>query len=113
MPCLSNWHRKVINPPPTVYRALDFLQAQGLAHKVNALNAYLGCSHPQSRDQNRLLLICRFSGNVAELHRVKAVDPIESITQPAAFHIEQQVLEILDVCQQCAQENDEKGVSND
>ncbi len=99
--------------PPTVYRALDFLQAQGLVHKVNALNAYLGCSHPQSRDHNRQLLICRTCGNVAELHMAEAVDAIESIAQSAAFHVEQQALEILGVCQQCAQQNDDKGVSND
>lgn len=35
--------------PPTVYRALDFLQEQGLVHKIQSLNAYVGCPHP---DQN-------------------------------------------------------------
>src|SRR5690606_22655936 len=29
--------------PPTVYRALDFLIAEGLIHKIESLNAYLGC----------------------------------------------------------------------
>ncbi|OYW08562.1 MAG: hypothetical protein B7Z53_04500 [Rhodospirillales bacterium 12-71-4] len=29
--------------PPTVYRALDFLLAQGLIHKVERLNAFIGC----------------------------------------------------------------------
>jgi len=29
--------------PPTVYRALDFLMAEGLIHKIESLNAYLGC----------------------------------------------------------------------
>ena len=29
--------------PPTVYRALEFLLAQGLVHKIESLNAYLGC----------------------------------------------------------------------
>ena len=29
--------------PPTVYRALDFLQEQGLVHKLERLSAFVGC----------------------------------------------------------------------
>ena len=29
--------------PPTVYRALDFLERQGLAHRIESLNAYVAC----------------------------------------------------------------------
>src|ERR671912_152951 len=40
--------------PPTVYRALDFLVEQGLIHKVERLNAYVGCveaaHHPADCD---------------------------------------------------------------
>ncbi|NIN34158.1 MAG: transcriptional repressor, partial [Gammaproteobacteria bacterium] len=32
--------------PPTIYRALDFLQEQGFVHKLESLNAYIGCSGP-------------------------------------------------------------------
>ena len=31
--------------PPTVYRALDFLERQGLAHRIESLNAYVACRH--------------------------------------------------------------------
>ena len=31
--------------PPTVYRALEFLTAQGLVHKIERLSAFVGCSH--------------------------------------------------------------------
>ncbi|MBM4202103.1 MAG: hypothetical protein FJ189_12570, partial [Gammaproteobacteria bacterium] len=30
--------------PTTVYRALDFLREQGLIHRVESLNAFIGCS---------------------------------------------------------------------
>ncbi|MDX2494940.1 MAG: hypothetical protein QNK27_08275, partial [Desulfuromusa sp.] len=33
--------------PPTVYRALDFLLDLGLVHRINSLNAYVGCIHPE------------------------------------------------------------------
>lgn len=32
--------------PPTVYRALDFLQQHGLVHRIASLNAFVGCAHP-------------------------------------------------------------------
>ena len=32
--------------PPTVYRALDFLMGVGLVHRIESLNAYVGCAHP-------------------------------------------------------------------
>src|SRR3954453_3718975 len=32
--------------PPTVYRALEFLIAHGLVHRIASLNAFIGCVHP-------------------------------------------------------------------
>jgi len=43
--------------PSTVYRALDFLLEQGLIHRVESLNAFIGCSHAE-RSHELLLLIC-------------------------------------------------------
>ena len=31
--------------PPTVYRALEFLEKQGFAHRIESLNAYVACRH--------------------------------------------------------------------
>jgi Fur family zinc uptake transcriptional regulator len=51
--------------PPTVYRALDFLQENGLVHKLNSLNAYVGCSHPEQHDEC-YFLICSACGEFEE-----------------------------------------------
>ena len=32
--------------PPTVYRALEFLVAHGLVHRIETLHAFVGCDHP-------------------------------------------------------------------
>ena len=32
--------------PPTVYRALDFLRREGFVHKIESMNAYVGCGAP-------------------------------------------------------------------
>lgn len=88
--------------PPTVYRTLDFLQAQGLVHKINSLNAFIGCPHPQPGDHNRQFLICRLCGNVAEMHLDNVERAIVSAAKSAAFKVEQQALEIMGICEQCA-----------
>ena len=44
--------------PPTVYRALAFLMAQGLVSKIETLNAYLPCAHPE-RDHDCMFFICQ------------------------------------------------------
>ncbi len=53
--------------PPTVYRALDFLLEHGLVHKVERLNAFIGCAeagHGQAHDHGHphQFLICRRCG---------------------------------------------------
>ena len=44
--------------PPVAYRALDFLVKAGLAHRIEALNAYIACSHVGA-DHTPAFLICR------------------------------------------------------
>ena len=43
--------------PPTVYRALEFLTAQGFVSRIESLNAYMPCAHPE-RDHDCLFFIC-------------------------------------------------------
>ena len=52
--------------PPTVYRALDFLQTEGMVHKIESLNAYVGCGDPNHMHIGQFL-ICRDCGAVAEI----------------------------------------------
>ncbi|MDX1710009.1 MAG: transcriptional repressor, partial [Rhodovibrionaceae bacterium] len=52
--------------PPTVYRALDFLIAQGFVHRIESLNAFVGCPHPADRHAGQFL-ICLDCGAAAEL----------------------------------------------
>ena len=46
--------------PPTVYRSLDFLMDNGLIHRINRLNAYVGCSHPLKHKECYFLLFLLF-----------------------------------------------------
>ena len=52
--------------PITVYRALDFLAAHGLVHKIESRNAFVACSHSHEGEP-AALLVCEACGTVAEL----------------------------------------------
>jgi len=88
--------------PPTVYRALDFLTRAGLAHKVEALNAYTAClhdhSHGEPQTETAQLFICEACGTVDERHlQISAEDA------PDGFVISRSVIEHYGQCGRCTQ----------
>ena len=86
--------------PPTVYRALDFLREQGLIHRVESLNAYIGCAHPDAA-HTALVLICTGCQRAAEFQD-QAVD--EKLRQAAAargFAVARQTIEVEGLCPDC------------
>ena len=87
--------------PPTVYRTLDFLLNIGLIHRINSLNAYIGCSSPHTLHPS-YFLICTHCKNASEITTSVISQAIDDIGRQAHFSIKQQWLEVLGVCHECA-----------
>lgn len=87
--------------PPTVYRALDFLQQINLVHRIESLNAYIGCDHP-GREHVSRFMICNHCNRVAELvddgriHRAIAAG-----ARKAGFMASSETVEIHGICRSC------------
>ena len=89
------------NPaPPTVYRALDFLLEQGLAHKLESIHAYIGCSHPDHPHASQFL-ICADCGEVEEVEDPAIEISPEAAGKAAEFRTECPVVELLGTCAHC------------
>lgn len=92
--------------PPTVYRALDFLLAHGLVHRVNSRNAFVGCTHPGEEHMAQIFL-CDRCGVAVE----QADGPLNRRIRRAAddlhFTIREQAVEIVGLCPNCAGQTDE------
>jgi len=86
--------------PPTVYRALEFLLGQGLIHRIESLNAYIGCAVPGD-DHAGQFLICRDCGVAAELVDQRIDDAIGKGAAAAGFSIERPTVELEGVCARC------------
>ncbi len=85
--------------PPAVYRVLDFLVDQGLAHKLRSISAYTACCNgPKSH--KAAFLICRLCGDVQELVQPNA-PPLHSQAKQQDFQVENVTLELTGLCGAC------------
>jgi Fur family zinc uptake transcriptional regulator len=88
--------------PPTVYRALGFLQEHGLVHRIASLNAYVGCISPLT-DHSGQFLICGTCQESTEILNVKVTDALQETALSAGFDVQQQTVEIIGTCNRCRQ----------
>ena len=87
--------------PPTVYRALDFLLDNGLVHRIESLNAYVGCGAPSDAHAGQFL-ICRGCGVVGELDDAEIVELVARKAGRMGFDVQRQTIEIMGLCPACA-----------
>lgn len=86
--------------PPVAYRALDFLVKAGFAHKIEALNAYIACTH-LGDDHAPAFLICRSCHSVAESNTAPTKGRLGDAARAAGFVIERTVVEAEGLCPAC------------
>ena len=86
--------------PPTVYRALDFLLAQGLIHRIETFNAFVGCSSPGTRHSGHFL-ICNGCGVAAEVHNRRIGAAVQDSAAEVGFKVERQTIELTGLCPTC------------
>ena len=92
---------KGVRAPMTVYRALDGLEAKGVIHKLEGLNAFVLCNH----DGPHLLLtflVCETCSKVEELEVASVEADISPVVKAAAFKLRTARLEIKGACVECA-----------
>jgi len=87
--------------PPTVYRALDFLLQQKLIHRIDALNAFIGCPQPNHSHASHFFL-CDECGRAEEIRSNHVSDSIQQAAQAANFVIASQSLEVFGLCPKCS-----------
>lgn len=87
--------------PPTVYRAIEFLMDAGLVHRIESLNAYVGCGKPDT-EHNGQFLICNRCGVVAEIDDPRITHLLLKEAEQLKFKVELQTVEIRGLCPQCS-----------
>ena len=88
--------------PPTVYRALDFLLANGFIHKLESINAFVACHHPNSAQHSVPFLICDRCHSATELEDASIVAKLEAAARDLGFAPQAQTLEVHGLCARCS-----------
>ncbi len=96
---LKETHRAAA--PPTVYRALEFLQQQGLIHRVERLQAFVGCDEGAAHSHAAQFLICRTCGAVDEVDDHAVADALDHAAAAKGFTPVHSTVEVEGTCAAC------------
>ena len=92
---------KGVSAPPTVYRALQRLIGDGLAHRLESLNAFIACNHPHHPGK-AVFAICDACGTVQEFDSVSAIKTLQNWAKKNDFEVRSMTLELRGRCAACA-----------
>ena len=91
--------------PPTVYRALEFLEHQGLIHRITGINAFIACGADQTV-HTAAFLICDCCGSAEEFD--PQTESVSAMASTHGFAAEGVTLEVRGRCRWCASEHGHK-----
>ncbi len=94
--------------PPTVYRALDFLKEHGLIHRIESLNAFVGCRTPGQAHAGQFL-ICSECGMAAEIDDSRVNAAIDRRAKEIGFAVHSKTIEVEGLCPPCRDRAGEDG----
>jgi len=87
--------------PVTIYRALDFLMEVGLVHKIESLNAFIGCLQAET-DHQSVILICDNCKNAYELDAAPVYQSVFKMGEKIQFTPKSLTIELHGLCFSCA-----------
>lgn len=85
--------------PPTVYRALEFLERKGLAHRIASISAYVACASGDA-DHAAAFLICDCCGATEEVSA--PVEGLDRAAQAVGYAITRTTVEAHGRCPACS-----------
>ena len=85
--------------PPTVYRALEFLEKTGMAHRIASISAYVACS-VGDKAHAAAFLICDCCGATEEIAPPEG-EALKRAAEAAGYAIEHTTIEAHGRCPAC------------
>ena len=88
--------------PLQVYRALDKLVELGLVHRLESLNSFVACQHPDCEAHETIAFtICEKCGMVGELSDGKLQKQLEKLAGETGFSPKKSTIELRGFCKTC------------
>jgi len=87
--------------PPTVYRALEFFETNGLVHKIESIQCYTLCREPHKQLSSEVLMVCGDCHQVVEVYDKAVRDLFATLADANCFQLRQDAIELKGTCQAC------------
>ena len=84
-----------------IYRSLDFLTRNGLAHRLETTKAFVACSMPNHSHVSQFL-VCRSCGLAIEAEDPALVAAVKALAEAKGFDVATGTIEISGLCRACA-----------
>ena len=92
-----------LRAPLQVYRALDKLVEYGMAHRLESMNAFVACRHPDSERESMVAFtICESCGEVTEISNDGFDSQLHKLAGGAGFNVKKSTVELFGQCGSCA-----------
>ena len=100
---LDQLRSKGLRAPLQVYRALDKLVEYGMAHRLESMNAFVACRHPDGESGSMVAFtICESCGEVAEISNDRFDSQLHKLAGGAGFNVKKSTVELFGQCEACA-----------
>ena len=91
-----------IRAPLQVYRAVEKLQEMGLVHRLESLNAFIACKHPDCKNQEAaIFMICNACGSASEVADKALTKRLDKLAGKYAFSSNTSTVELRGTCSDC------------
>lgn len=89
--------------PLQVYRALEKLMELGIVHRLESLNAFVACQHPDCGHSHQTIAftICDTCGQVAEISSNQLAQQLANIALEDGFSLTKSTIELRGQCANC------------
>ena len=94
-----------LRAPLQIYRALDKLVGYGMVHRLESINAFVACQHPDHEHENESAVaftICESCGEVTEISNAKFDIFLHKLAGNAGFSVKKSTVELFGQCEACA-----------
>lgn len=99
---LDRLRDKGFRAPLQVYRALDKLLEFGLVHRLESLNAFIACAHPDCGAHDTMAFaICESCGHVAEFSDDAITEQLDKWAGSEKFRLNRTIIELRGRCADC------------
>ncbi|MFG6177942.1 Fur family transcriptional regulator [Halomonas sp. THAF12] len=88
--------------PTQIYRSLEKLQARGLVHRLETLNAYTPCTRSGSCRGTAAFVICDDCGAIDELIDTKLLRDLAHMANRHDFSLRSSTIELHGICARCS-----------